>query len=223
MNPVRDKSSSIPNSCCKRLISNGMKTRNRIVVCILPMVLLTLSCDQSNNSSLSAIVKQEIDRYPHQRLVDIYKTFFQGFLGPAHLITDSNSAAQYIRQEIEESNDFENYDYYTLPLDGKFVRANLKLIKYGKVSLEDYTAAFVKSAKPVSRTDIQNWKKQWPKILAEIERQKPDMPKFRQDRDFINSLLKKDEYVVDHSDEFIEKYHPHYRVISAEQLKIISR
>ncbi len=187
------------------------------------MVLFMSSCKKTDNSSLSAIVKQEINRYPAQRLVDIYKTFFQGHLGPAHLIADSTSAAQHIEAELAQSADFEDYDYQPLPPDGKFVRANLKLIKDGKVSLEDFTAAFVNSAKPVSGTDIENWKAQWPKILAEIERQKPALPDFQKDRDFIESLLEKNEYVVHHSDEFIEKYNPHYRVMSAEQVKILSR
>jgi hypothetical protein len=200
-----------------------MKIHNRIAIFILPMVLFTLSCKETDNSSLSVIVKQELDRYPGQRLVDIYKTFFQGYFGPAHLITDSNSAGQYIKQEIAEASDFDSVLYHPLPPDGKFVRVNLKLVKDGKISLENFTNAFVKSAKPVSGADIENWKKQWPKILAQIEKQKPDMPGFQKDKAFINSLLKKKEYVVDHSDEFIAKYNPHYRVVSVEQLKTISR
>jgi len=223
MNPVRDKSSSVPGSRCKRSVSNGMKTYNCIVIFILPMVLFISSCKKTDNSSLSLIVKQEIDRYPAQRLVDIYKTFFQGYLGPAHLITDSNSAAKYIEAELAQAEIFEDYDYQPLPPDGKLVRANLKLIKDGKISLEDFTAAFAKSAKPVSGIDIENWKAQWPKILAEIERQKSNMPNFQEDRDFIESLLEKNEYVIHHSDEFIEKYNPHYRVMSAEQAKFLSR
>jgi hypothetical protein len=187
------------------------------------MVLFMASCRKTDNSSLSAIVRQEIDRYPAQRLVDIYKTFFQGFLGPAHLITDSNSAMQYIKQELAEANSFEPYDEQPLPPDGKFVRTNLKLIKDGKVPLEDFTAAFVNSAKPVSGSDIENWKAQWAKILAEIEKQKPNMPNFHQDKDFINSLLEKNEYVVHHSDEFIAKYNPHYRVMTAEQAETLRR
>jgi hypothetical protein len=204
--------------------TSGVKLgRMRTVIFILPMVLFMSSCIKTDNSSLSEIVRQELDRYPAQRLVDIYKTFFQGYLGPAHLITDSNSAAEYIKQELTQAVDFEDYDYQPLPPDGKFVRANLKLVKTGKVSLEDFTAAFVNSAKPVNQTDIENWKAQWHKILAEIERQKPNMLNFQQDKDFINSLLEKNEYVVHHSGEFIAEYNPHYRVISAEQAKILNR
>ncbi|MFA5291603.1 MAG: hypothetical protein WC496_01065 [Phycisphaerae bacterium] len=191
--------------------------KNLIMIFVLPGVLLTLSCKDASDNSLSKTVKTELDRYPGQRLVDVYKTFFQGFFGPAHLISDANDAMQYTKQELAEADNFEDYDYCPLPPDGKFVRVNLKLVKSGKVSLDDFTNAFVKSAKPVGKSDIEKWKKVWPKIFAEIERQKPDMPNFQQDRDFIESLLAKNEYVVHHSDEFIAKYHPHYRVISAEQ------
>ncbi|MCX5633419.1 MAG: hypothetical protein NTW93_07085 [Phycisphaerae bacterium] len=222
MNPVRDKTSSIPDSRCKRPISNGMKIHNRIILFVLPAVLLLLSCEDNwGNSSLSKIVKRELDRYPGQRLVDIYKTFFQGFFGPAHLITDANEAVQYTKQELAEANDFEDYDFYPLPPDDKFVRMNLKLIKNNKISLDDFTEIFVKSAKPVGKADIEKWKKRWPKILSEIEKQKPDMPNFQRDKAFIEGLLAKNEYVVDHSEEFIAKYHPHYRVINTEQLKNI--
>lgn len=194
----------------------------RTVILILLIVLLLSSCRSINNTALSVTVKHQLAAYPAQRLVDIYKAFFQGFFGPAHLITDSNSAAEYIKQELTEAVDFEDYDYQPLPPDGKFVRVNLRLIKDGKISLEDLTAAFVKSAKPVSKADIEKWKAQWPKILAEIEKQRPDIPHFQEDKAFIDSLLAKNEYVVHHSEEFIAKYHPHYRLISAEQWKAIN-
>lgn len=192
-----------------------------LLIFVLPILFLASSCKYADDKTLSKIVKQEIDRYPEQRLVDIYKAFFQGFFGPAHLIADANSAKNYIKQELAEANDFEDYDYCPLPPNGKFIRANLKLVKDGKISIEDYTVAFVKSARPVSDKDIQQWKQIWPSILAEIEKQKPDMPKFQQDKEYINALLAKNKYVVHHSDEFIAKYHPHYRVISQEKFKTI--
>ncbi|OHB52295.1 MAG: hypothetical protein A2Y12_19415, partial [Planctomycetes bacterium GWF2_42_9] len=170
------------------------------------------SCEYADKSKLPAIVKQQIDRYPDQRLIDIYKTFFQGFFGPAHLISDFNDALQYTNQELSESNEFENYDYCELPPDGKFVRLNLKLVKEGKMSAEDFTKIFVASAKQVSENDIQRWKKIWPKILAEIEKQKPNMKNFEEDKAYINSLLAQNKYVVHHSEDFVNKYHPHYRV-----------
>ncbi|MCE5339527.1 MAG: hypothetical protein LLF92_00165 [Planctomycetaceae bacterium] len=185
-----------------------------LLILVLPFLFLASSCKYANDKSLSKIVKQEIDRYPEQRLVDIYKTFFQGFFGPAHLISDANAARNYIRQELAEADDFEDYDYCPLPPSGKFTRANLKLIKDGKVSIEDLTDALVRSAKPVSKKDIQQWKRIWPRILAEIKKQKPDMSQFQQDKEYINALLAKNEYVVHHSEEFIAKYHPHYRVVS---------
>lgn len=191
------------------------------ILFILPILFLLSSCNYADKAELAKIVKREIDRYPQQRLVDIYKTFFQGFFGPAHLISDFNEALQYTKQEIAESNEFEDYDYCPLPPNGKFVRANLKLVKDGKISAEDFTKAFVASAKPVSEKDIQKWKKIWPKILAEIEKQRPQWQNFAQDKTYINSLLAENKYVVHHSDEFTAKYHPHYRVMAADTTRII--
>lgn len=187
---------------------------DKLLILVPPFVFLLSSCEYADNKTISKIVKQELERYPEQRLVDVYKTFFQGFFGPAHLIADANAARNYIERELAQANDFEDYDYQPLPPNGKFVRANLKLVKAGKISVDDLTDAFVKSAKPVSDKDIQKWKKIWPRILAEIEKQNPKMQNFQQDKDYINALLAKNQYVVHHSEEFVAKYYPHYRVIN---------
>jgi len=195
----------------------------KIFIFILSAVIMNISCRYADDEKLSEIVKQEIERYPEQRLVDVYKTFFQGFFGPAHLITDAKSAKEYIRREIAEANDFEDYDFHKLPPDGKYVRVNLKLVRDGKISLEDFADVFVKSAKPVSDKDIQEWKKIWPRILAEIEKQKPDFENFEQDKEFIHSLLEKNQYVVHHSKEFSQNYPSHYRIVSSEKLVYIKQ
>lgn len=184
---------------------------------------MNLSCEYCDDSKLSRIVKQEIKRYPEQRLVDIYKTFFQGFFGPAHLITDANSAMAYIRQEIAEANEFEDYDFHELPPDGKYVRVNLRLIKEGKITLEDFTDAFVKSARPVNDNDIAKWKKIWPRILAEIEKQESAFVNFEQDKKHIDSLLVKNKYVIHHSKQFNVNYPSHYRIISSKKLHNFQR
>jgi hypothetical protein len=97
------------------------------------------------------------------------------------------------------------------------VRANLKLIRDGKISQDDFVAAFVRSAKPVSKNDIKKWRKLWPEILAVIEEQKPNMPEFAHDKAYIEWVLAKGEYVVHHSKEFETLYNPHYRVMMAEE------
>ncbi|HBG27455.1 MAG: hypothetical protein A2Y10_02680 [Planctomycetes bacterium GWF2_41_51] len=190
----------------------------KIFIFILPLIFMNISCEYCDDAKLSKIIKQEIERYPEQRLVDIYKTFFQGFFGPAHLIRDANSAKEYIGREIAEANEFEDYDFHELPPNGKYVRVNLRLIKEGKISLEDFTEAFVKSAKPVSDEDIEEWKKIWPRVLAEIEKQKHDFSNFEEDKKYINSLLAENKYVVHHSKEFNSKYPSHYRIVSSEKL-----
>lgn len=194
-----------------------MKRKVLISVVILSAMFLG-SCEECQICSMEAdAVKNELGKYPDQRLVDVYKTFFQGFFGPGHLIVDANSANEYISAELAESSVFENYDFQPLPPNGKFVRANLRLIAEGRVSQKDFVAAFVRSAEPVSKNDIKKWRKLWPEILTVIKYHKPDMPEFAKDKAYIEWVLAKGEYVVHHSEEFKTFYNPHYRVMLAEE------
>lgn len=192
------------------------------ILIVVPLFFLASCSRYADDKTLSEIVRKEIERYPQQRLIDVYKTFFQGFFGPAHLITDTGAAGNYIKQELAEANEFEEYDYQPLPPDGKFVRVNLKLVKDGKISADELTDALVRSARPVGKKDIQVWKKIWPVILAEIERQNPQLKNFDQDKEYITALLAKDEYVVHHSEEFAAQYHPHYRVVLSSKIHKIA-
>ena len=195
--------------------------KKTILMIVLISVLFLCSCRDINHSAMQRTVRDQLDAYPDQRLVDLYKACFQGFLGPAHFITDVNRVSESIKTELARADVFEEYDFQPLPPDGQFVRVNLRLIKEGRISLEDFTTAFVKSARPVSQADIQRWKEQWPLILADIEKRNPGMAHFKEDKAFIESLLEKDAYVVHHSEAFIARYHPHYRLISAAQLRAI--
>lgn len=181
------------------------------------------SCCYADEKELSKAVKTEIERYPGQRLIDIYKTFFQGYFGPAHLISDSNQVIEYLKEELKDSNESNCPDFCALPPNGKYVRANLRLIKQGKVPIELFAKAFMKSARQIEPNDIVKWKATWGEIIAEIEKQNPNLPKFQEDKEYINSVLAKNEYVVHHSEEFITKYHPHYRVITNQQMNVLAK
>jgi hypothetical protein len=193
--------------------------KNRILILSVAIAAVFAgSCEECQICSMELeTVKKELAQYPDQRLVDVYKTFFQGVFGPAHLVVDANEANKYLSEELATSSVFEEYDFQPLPPNGKFVRANLKLIKQGKVSQKDFVEAFVRSAKPVSKNDIKKWRKLWPEILMAIKYQKPDMPEYAKDKAYIEWVLAKGEYVVHHSREFEVLYNPHYRVMLSEE------
>lgn len=92
------------------------------------------------------------EQYPAAEPTDIYKLVFQDLYGPGHLITDSLAAVRYISKEVDEMADprpngtsFPLYEY-TL-CDSNFVRVNLLLVKWGKISLEQLVSAVLRSAK----------------------------------------------------------------------------
>ena len=72
---------------------------------------------------------------------------------------------------------------------------------------------FLESVDVVQGTSIEAWKKEWKKILAVIVRTNPTLPGIGEDRQFIDSLLNRGEFVVHHSEVYLDTYHPHYRII----------
>jgi len=60
---------------------------------------------RKDNTNLKAIdIKQvislELNQHPEPKLIDIYKLVFQAYLGPAHLLADTNESAKKIMTEI---------------------------------------------------------------------------------------------------------------------------
>lgn len=90
------------------------------------------------------------EQYPAAEPTDLYKLVFQDLYGPGHLITDSLAAVRYISKEVDEMADprpngtpFPLYEY-TL-CDSNFVRVNLLLVKWNKISLKQLVSAVLRS------------------------------------------------------------------------------
>ena len=88
-------------------------------------------------------------QYPAAEPADLYKLVFQDQYGPGHLITDSLSCVHYIQKEIEQQcvNEITTFPLYEYTLcDSNFVRVNLYLVKWGKISLPQLVSAVLRSA-----------------------------------------------------------------------------
>ena len=179
---------------------------------IIFLSLLTF-CSMADNNIKSA-VNYQLENYPSSRLTDIYKSFFQDFYGPGHLIENPEASINYLKRELEEvgnctlKNPVESTGH-----KNQFVRVDLSLIKEGKISLDDFSRLFIKSAESFQLPDIEEWKAEWLKILLVIEGMDIEIPGFEQDKSRLNEMLEKGEYVVHHSEEYIEEYDVHYRII----------
>ena len=115
-----------------------------LILLLWPLaVVAQISCNE-------ALIRYA-ERYPAAEPTDLYKLVFQDLYGPGHLITDSLAAVRYISKEMDEMADprpngtpFPLYEY-TL-CDSNFVRVNLLLVKWDKISLEQLVSAVLRSA-----------------------------------------------------------------------------
>lgn len=88
------------------------------------------------------------EQYTAAEPADLYKLVFQDQYGPGHLITDSLSCVRYIQKEIEQQcvNEITTFPLYEYTLcDSNFVRVNLYLVKWGKISLQQLVSVLLRS------------------------------------------------------------------------------
>lgn len=165
----------------------------------------------------------EINMYPSSTLIDIYKSFFQGFWGPGHMIPDSVSASEYFYRELKDMAEYDTVEVKKLGHYNRYVRVNMALVKNGKIPGDVLLNAFIKSANYPKLVSIDEWKIEWKKIQNILNEMKLSISHYEDDKIELNKMLSENKYVVHHSEEFVKIYKPHYRVITFEEYKKIMR
>ena len=120
-----------------------------LLLCLLPYVTAA-------QSPCAEALKQYAERYSAAESQDLYKLVFQDLYGPGHLITDSVSCYRYIEREVNEQciNEITTFPLYEYTLcDSNFVRVNLYLVRWGKLSLEQLVSAVLRSAQGLPSPD----------------------------------------------------------------------
>lgn len=177
-----------------------------------------VSCSNRQDANLFEIavnraLTYQMQEYPESTLKDIYKNFFQDKYGPGHLLSDTAAAGNYLRQELDSYTKITGPYFEPTGWEGNFYRVNLSVIKQGLVSYEDFFSAFVRSVQGITPMPIPEWKKEWESILEIVKKEYPDIPELEYDSKFISALLDSGGYVVHHSENFENRYAPHYRII----------
>lgn len=185
------------------------------ILSALLLILLT-ACNQEIGISMA--IEKQLKTYPNAHWQDIYKNFFQDRFGPGHLISDTASAARYLRYELNAMNIEHNMLYESTGSEGRFVRVNLDVIARGYVSFDTFLDAFLRSANCFELPPIEEWKEEWTKIekVAIKMGLNKTLPRFDCDSKNINEMLKRGEYVIHHSKEYSKAYQPHYRLIERQ-------
>jgi len=170
-----------------------------------------------------AITSQLAD-FPASRTQDIYKNFCQDNLGPGHLIPDPESARAYLLSELAEYRadlDGGSYSvpdrlYFPTGDRGNYVRVDLSVVLDSLVTEEELLDAFTRSANEGWRASPEAWTAKWQRVARVLRRDFPDIPGLEQDLRQIDSLMARGDFILHHSPEYSEAYHPHYRIVANE-------
>lgn len=180
---------------------------------LLSMTLLC--CTAAGAKGVRDFVSQQLEMYPQARLLDIYKSCFQDYMGAEHLVADRESAKAYLAEELRTTSDESLMAWYIEPCGprGKHVRVSLKAIRDNLVTEDALLEAFIRSANTTKRPSVRSWQRRWHKIIGTIDKMNLSLPRYDEDRQFIDSLLIEGKYAISHSPEYRETYHPHYRIV----------
>ena len=181
---------------------------------ILMTIALLLSVFISAQD-IEEFVNKQMQTYPKSRLLDIYKSCFQDYMGAEHLVSDRQSVKVYLDEELETTSldDLMPWYYEPCGIDSSYYRVSIRAIKEGLITEDMLLDAFIRSAYTESRPTISSWSERWHKIIATIDQMKLDLPNYQEDKQFIDSVLFVGKYAISHSSEYREAYHPHYRIV----------
>lgn len=189
------------------------------VIILAVAATLFVECNnkpQVPENAVRELCESMVQVYPQATLQDVYKTCYQDFFGPGHMVTDSVSALEYIRYEVEElkaneqAANGEKIKDEPTGFRHRFVRVDLQRVALGELSEEELLRRFMETAN--SATPIHdNWAGEW----SEIERIALQVHPAWQNEELQKELRKAAEnnQAVRHSEPFRETYKPHYRII----------
>lgn len=177
--------------------------------------MMVLACSGiAHGQEVEQFVAGMLEQYPEARLLDIYKSCFQDYMGAEHLVSDTASARAYLEQELETTATVELLPWYSEPcgIDGNHVRVSLKAVKDNLITADALLDAFMRSANG-EHPGVERWTERWHSILAVIDGMDLGLPHYDQDKEFIERLLENGSYAISHSPKYRETYKPHYRIV----------
>ena len=164
---------------------------------------------------VEGFINRQMQTYPKSRLLDIYKSCFQDYMGAEHLVSDRQRVKAYLDEELNtiSLDDLMPWYYEPCGIDSSYYRVSIRAIKESLVSEDLLLNAFIRSANTENRPSVESWSKRWHKIIGTIDQMKLDMPNYQEDKQFIDSVLSVGKYAISHSPDYCEAYHPHYRIV----------
>ena len=185
-----------------------MKKAILIVIGLLFIIIISAQ-------DIEGFVNRQLEIYPKSRLLDIYKSSFQDYMGAEHLISDRQRVKAYLDEELQTTslNDLMPWYFESCGVNGQYIRVSIRAIKENLIAEDMLLDAFVRSANIDKRPTVESWRDRWHKIIGTIDQMNLNLPNYQQDREFIDSVLSVGRYAISHSQEYREAYRPHYRIV----------
>ena len=187
-----------------------MIMKKTIFVVLAMLYAYTLSAQD-----IQGFVTKQMQTYPKSRLLDIYKSCFQDYMGAEHLVSDKQRVKAYLDEELQTTSldDLMPWYYEACGVNGQYVRVSIRAIKENLITEDVLLDAFIRSANSEKRPTVESWRDRWRKIVDTIDQLELNLPNYQQDRELIDSVLSVGKYAISHSQEYREAYRPHYRIV----------
>ena len=181
-------------------------------IALLLITLLTTFLSQAQD--VQSFVNRQLQTYPKSRLLDLYKSCFQDYMGAEHLVSDKQRVKVYLDDELKTTSidDLMPWNYEPCGIDSNYYRVNIRTIKESVISEDLLLDAFIRSANSSRRPSVDEWNERWHKMIGTIDGMQLNLPQYDKDRQFIDSVLSVGKYAISHSPEYREAYRPHYRI-----------
>ena len=170
--------------------------------------------------AVRTLCEEMVRTYPQATLQDLYKTCYQDFFGPGHMVTDSAAAWRYIHYEVEALTNDSSKELWREVKDEptgfrhRFVRVDLRRIVLGQISEAEVLCPFIEAANTATPVH-DRWAEEW----AQIETIALQVHPAWADTELQNALHEAAQAngAVHHSEAYRNAYHPHYRIITNHQ------
>ena len=159
----------------------------KLFITSIALLIATAAMTQDTNGFAS----RQMQAYPKSRLLDIYKSCFQDYMGAEHLVSDRQGVKAYLDKELNETalDDLMPWYYEPCGTDSSYYRVSLRTVREGIVTENVLLDAFVRSANSEKRPTVDSWKDRWREIVGTIDQMQLGLPRYQQDKAFIDSVL----------------------------------
>ena len=150
---------------------------------------------------ITHFVNIQMKTYPQSRLLDIYKSCFQDYMGAEHLVTDRQRVKAYLDEELNTTppDNLLPWLYEPCGIEGNYVRVSIRTVKEGIISADLLLDAFIRSANADKRPSLSAWRDRWHEIIEVVDTMHLNLPNYTDDKLFIDSILSVHYRIVERS------------------------